>query len=113
MKKGYVILILVLTILLTALFCYHSFGWFRGDTLAYLKTNCMPNGNEIVTGEHLATGEDEEGGYLIYRVTTEDGASHHVRVNVTFHRYLTKIGPDFKIREVFEIPSYDEIMKEP
>lgn len=65
-----------------------------------------------MAGEHLATGQDEEGGYLIYSVTTEDGASHYVRISVVFHRYLTRIGPDFKIRGITEIPSFDEIIKE-
>ena len=53
-----------------------------------------------LSGEYLETGEDEQGGYVMYQVTTESGNVRYIRVNVVFHRYLTKVGPDYKIKGI-------------
>ena len=72
--------------------------------LEYLQTNYAHIGSQkILSGEYIASGEDEQGGFIIYEVVTEDGKEHIIRVDVVFHKYLTKIGPDYKIRDFYEV----------
>ena len=110
MKK---IIVAILVIVCIGTFaCYHCFGWFEGDVLEYLQENCNPEGKEILTGEYLSMGKDEQGEYILYQVQTEDQMSYYVRVKVVFHKYLTKTGPDFKIKDLHIVEDVDLIVKE-
>lgn len=103
-----VVCILCLLLVLTPVL-YHNVGWFRGDTLEYIKEHYAPGGKTIVDGEFLLTGEDEQGGFILYQVAAEDGTSHLIRVHIVFHRSLRMIGPEFKIKGISEIDHYDDI----
>ena len=96
---------------LSSCILYHSIGWFQGNPLTYIQANCTPNNSTIVSGTQLAAGEDANGGFLIYHVTTKAHTEHYIRVDVVFHRYLTKVGPDFKIKGCHEIFDYIVPMK--
>lgn len=106
MKKMFITIALLCITAIGALACYHSVGWFRGDLLGYMQENFQPDGETIISGEYLETGEDEQGGYVLYQVTTESGNVHYIRVNVVFHRYLTKVGADYKIRGMEEVSNF-------
>lgn len=90
----------------------HSVGWYRGDPLDYIKENFHPDGAAVTGGEYLATGMDGEGGYVVYEVTTEHGNTHYVRLHVEFHRTLRRIGPDYKIKGLSELESFENPLKE-
>ena len=111
LKKTVIFSILIGAILAGGLAIYHSYGWFRGDVLDYIKGNYLVDGQQIVSGEYLESGADEQGEYVIWQVITDDGRSHFLRLDVVFHRYLTRIGPDYKIRGIREIPDYTEDTK--
>lgn len=102
-----VILWMLPLLLIVALIFYYNVGWFEGDMLEYVKGHCTPDGYTIADGEYLAAGEDEEGGFVIYRVTTEDGGSHFIRVHIVFRRTLTRVGTGFKIRGIREIDHFE------
>ena len=103
MKKR--LFLLPVLLFLCAWVLYHSVGWFDGDPLTYIRENYAYNGSAVVSCDYVAAGEDDRGGFLLYAVTTADGTEHTIRLDVVFHRYLTKTGPDYKIkglREVFD-----------
>lgn len=104
MKKPYRVVLSICALAVIALICYHSIGWVYGDMTEYIKENFKPNELEITSVEYLHGGQDEEGGYKIYRVTTENGTVRYIRLNIVYHRHLTMIGPDFKILGITEVP---------
>jgi len=104
MKKIGLAILLLCLVLAAAAVIYHTCGWFRGDMEDHIRENFTPEGSRVVSAEYLASGEDKEGGFLIYRTAAADDTIHYIRVQVVFHRYLTKVGPDYKIRGIREIP---------
>ena len=107
-KRLFRMVLPALCLLLVLGFClYHSVGWFRGDLLEYLKEHCTPGGSAIVSGEYLGAGEDEEGGFVLYRVETADGCTHTLRTDVVFRRTLGRVGPDYIIKGIRENGSAD------
>jgi hypothetical protein len=104
MKKALTVLLWCFLVVFCGLIFYHSFGWFRGDVAEYIKENYKPDGTEITSCEYLQGGQDKDGGYCIYQVITENGAKHYIRLNIVYHRYVTRIGPDFKILGITELP---------
>lgn len=111
MKKPYRVILYICALSVIALICYHSIGWAYGDMTEYIKENYKPDGQEIISVEYLRGGQDEEGGYKIYQVTTENGSTHYIRLNIVYHRHLTMIGPDFKILGITEIPGAAHIIQ--
>ncbi|MBR3841505.1 MAG: hypothetical protein IKM20_10245 [Erysipelotrichales bacterium] len=104
MKKKVIIVITVLCLILLSSWIFnHTAGWFDGDILEYIEEHYPSNGYNVVSGEYLVRGEDEQGGFIIYEVITEDNESHLIRVHVEFHRHLNQVGPDFKIKGISEI----------
>ena len=104
MKRFVPILLVVLClIILSSCILYHTVGWFDGDILEYVDEHYLSNDYNVLSGEYLISGEDEQGGFIIYEVITEDNESHLIRVNVEFHRHLNQVGPDFKIKGISEI----------
>ena len=111
MKKYCRFILCICALAVIAFLCYHSIGWAYGDMTQYIKENYKPNGQEIISAEYLRGGQDAEGGYKIYRVTTESGSAHYIRLNVKYHRHLTMIGPDFKILSITEVPRAAHVMQ--
>ena len=111
MKKPYRFILCICGLAVIAFICYHSIGWAYGDMSEYIKENYKPDGQEIISVEFLHGGQDAEGGYKIYRVSTESGSVHYIRLNVVYHRHLTQIGPDFKILGITEFSGATHIMQ--
>lgn len=55
----------------------------------------------IVSGEYVSsTGE-----YKCYRVITEDGDHHYIRVNVVYQRSLLQVGPAVRVKSIKKVGS--------
>lgn len=89
-------------ILIILLICYHNIGWYNGDALEYIKEIYQENNEIIVDGDLVEKGKDQEGEYIIYKIVNNQGNELIVRLNVKFHRYINKLGPDFKIISISE-----------
>ena len=96
----YIKIILIFTLILAVSYIlYASFGWFDGDMEQHLIEHYQPEGKTIASAKYMCAGGDFSGGYLIYKVRTEDEAIYYVRVHVKWRRsVLGTVGPGYKIK---------------
>ena len=107
MKKPIFILLVICLLLLSSYIFHQNTGWVKGNQLEYIKENYKINDGYIVTGEYIATGQDQQGGFLIYSITTNHNETMYIRLDVEFHKHLGSIGPDFKIKGIREFDYYN------
>ena len=79
-----------------------STGWVRGEdaVLDYVISHYDINGDAIVAGEHLESGNDSAGEYKTFLVATESGEHSRIRVNVRYRRHLLQIGPECRVLDI-------------
>lgn len=86
-----------------ALILNQHIGWLNGseEVLDHVMKHYTVENLQIVSGEYVSsTGE-----YKCYRVITEDGDHHYIRVNVVYQKNLLQVGPAVRVKSITKIGS--------
>ena len=94
-------ILLVCAVLLLAWVVYAA-SWLggTGDALEHVITRYTVEEQDIVDGEYLNSGVDEEGGYIRFSVELADGSTCHIRADVKWRQTLTRIGPQCRVKGI-------------
>ncbi len=100
-KKKRFITILLLVVGLFYIFRLSADPWISSYDEAIMVINDKYPLDEgpIASYEYDHSGGDETGnGYICFRVVFENGTRGQIRAEVKWHRHISRIGPDFRIR---------------